>query len=111
MSQLRPIGPIAIDPDVGTDILPVDVDRARGTITKLRLFVNNRLSNTNIVTITILGLQPIVLSIPPFFSEFVFDGQPIQQPDSTSSQVQVHVDGDNGEGGEAFTVFGSFEVT
>lgn len=112
MSQLRPIGPIAIDPNGGTDVLPVDVDRSRGTITKVRLFINNFKSGTRDVTVTILGLTPIVVNVTGFGIALVLDDVPVQQTNpSATSQVQIHVDGDDGQGGSQFIAFGSFEVT
>jgi hypothetical protein len=110
--QLRPIAPVAL-PAAGTalDILPVDLDHDRGTITRVRLFVNNTAAAPHNVTVTVAGGAPIVVAVAALATLLVLDDIPVQQPDSTSSNVQITASGNDGAGGAAFVAFGSFVVT
>lgn len=111
--QLRPILPTLIA-NAGTDILPVDLDANRGTITRVRLFLNNSdpLNDAD-ATITVAGAVPFVVKVANATTVLVLDDVPVQQPDATSGDVQIRISGGGGEIGEADTLvaFGSFVVT
>lgn len=109
--QLRPLGPVAVDPATGVDVLPVALDRQRGSVTRVNLFVNNVTAQDHNATITIKALPAIVVTVPKGTSLLVLDDIPVQETDSSKSDLQIHVDGNDGQGGAAFVAFGSFAVT